>query len=53
MQEKQALSPQQLTAKPSRRFINQALKDQNALNSTFIGQERARESAILWFGCCR
>jgi predicted ATP-dependent protease len=43
-----ALTLQQLTAKPSRRLINQALKDSNALNSTFIGQDRARDA--LAFG---
>jgi hypothetical protein len=48
MQSKYALHLQQLTAKPSRRLINQALKDENALNSTFIGQDRAR--AALSFG---
>jgi predicted ATP-dependent protease len=48
MQSKYALHLQQLTAKPSRRLINQALKDDNALNSTFIGQDRAR--AALSFG---
>jgi predicted ATP-dependent protease len=48
MPSKYALNLQQLTAKPSRRLINQALKDVKALNSTFIGQERAR--AALSFG---
>ncbi|MDP5030277.1 MAG: AAA family ATPase [Paraglaciecola sp.] len=43
-----ALTLQQLSAKPSRRLINQALKDNNALNSTFIGQDRARDA--LAFG---
>jgi predicted ATP-dependent protease len=38
----------QMTAKPSRRLINQALKDSAALNSTFIGQDRARDA--LAFG---
>ena len=38
----------QLTPNINRRAINQALKDDAALNSTFIGQERAREA--LTFG---
>jgi predicted ATP-dependent protease len=45
---KHALNPQQLTALPSRRLINQALKDPAVLSSTFIGQERAKEA--LSFG---
>ena len=43
-----ALTLPQLTAKPSRRLINQALKDDAALNSAFIGQQRARDA--LAFG---
>ena len=43
-----ALSLPHLTAKPSRRLINQALKDENALNASFIGQDRARDA--LAFG---
>ena len=50
MQSKYALHLQQLTAKPSRRLINQALKDQQALNSTFIGQDRAREALSFGLG---
>ncbi|NVK54449.1 MAG: AAA family ATPase [Alteromonadaceae bacterium] len=42
------LSATQLTPTINRRAINQALKDDAALNSTFIGQERAREA--LTFG---
>lgn len=45
-----ALNLQQLTAKPSRRFINQALKDKAALNSTFIGQDRARDALEFGLG---
>lgn len=48
MQSKYALELHQLTAKPSRRLINQALKDEQALNSTFIGQDRAKDA--LAFG---
>jgi predicted ATP-dependent protease len=50
MQSKYALHLQQLTAKPSRRLINQALKDQQALNSTFIGQDRARDALSFGLG---
>ncbi len=50
MQDKYALHLQQLTAKPSRRLINQALKDQHALNSTFIGQDRARDALSFGLG---
>ena len=50
MQSKYALDLQQLTAKPSRRLINQALKDQQALNSTFIGQDRARDALSFGLG---
>jgi predicted ATP-dependent protease len=48
MHSKYALELHQLTAKPSRRLINQALKDEQALNSTFIGQDRAKDA--LAFG---
>ena len=44
----QKLSVEQLSAMPSRRMINQALKDEQAIHSTFIGQERAKEA--LSFG---
>jgi predicted ATP-dependent protease len=50
MQSKYALHLQQLTAKPSTRLINQALKDQQALNSTFIGQDRARDALSFGLG---
>ena len=50
MQSKYALHLQQLTAKPSRRLINQALKDQQALHSTFIGQDRARDALSFGLG---
>jgi predicted ATP-dependent protease len=44
------LTHTQITAKPNRRLINQALKDENALMSTFIGQERAREALSFGLG---
>ncbi|TDF41833.1 ATP-dependent protease [Alteromonadaceae bacterium M269] len=44
------LTHNQLSAKPNQRFINQALKDDNALTSTFIGQERAREALSFGLG---
>ena len=50
MQSKYALPVQQLTAKPSTRLINQALNDQQALNSTFIGQDRARDALSFGLG---
>lgn len=50
MLEKHALSAQQLTAMPSRRLINHALKDDQALTSTFIGQDRAREALSFGLG---
>ncbi|MGS2720563.1 Lon protease family protein [Paraglaciecola aestuariivivens] len=50
MQSKYALELQQLTAKPSRRLINQALKDDLALTSTFIGQDRARDALSFGLG---
>uniref|UniRef100_UPI00262F034E AAA family ATPase n=1 Tax=uncultured Paraglaciecola sp. TaxID=1765024 RepID=UPI00262F034E len=50
MQAKYALHLQQLTAKPSRRLINQALKDQHALSATFIGQDRARDALSFGLG---
>ncbi|WP_026375127.1 Lon protease family protein [Aestuariibacter salexigens] len=46
----QALSPQQLSAMPSKRLINQALNSEHALSSTFIGQERAREALTFGLG---
>lgn len=45
-----ALTAQQLSAIPSRRLINQALKDDAVLTSTFIGQERAREALSFGLG---
>lgn len=50
MTEHRTLSPSQLTALPSRRMVNQALKDENALHATFIGQERAREALSFGLG---
>ena len=50
MSENHALNAQQLTAKPSRRLINQALKDEQALSATFIGQERAKEALAFGLG---
>jgi predicted ATP-dependent protease len=50
MQSQYALHLQQLSAKPSRRLINQALKDQQALSSTFIGQDRARDALSFGLG---
>ncbi|WP_342808104.1 ATP-binding protein [Alteromonas sp. M12] len=45
-----SLSVEQLTAIPSRRLINQALRDDNALLATFIGQQRAREALSFGLG---
>ncbi|GAA0857571.1 ATP-binding protein [Aliiglaciecola litoralis] len=45
-----SLNAKQLTAVPSRRFINQALQDDKALQATFIGQERAREALSFGLG---
>ncbi len=50
MQHKYALELQQLTAKPSRRLINHALKDDSALDATFIGQNRARDALSFGLG---
>lgn len=50
MQSKYALHLQQLTAKPSTRLINQALNDPQALHSTFIGQDRARDALSFGLG---
>lgn len=44
------LSIQQLSATPSRKLINQALKDDAALTSNFIGQARAREALSFGLG---
>jgi predicted ATP-dependent protease len=45
-----ALTANQLTPNLNRRAINQALRDDDALNSTFIGQERAREALSFGLG---
>ncbi|WP_158968405.1 Lon protease family protein [Paraglaciecola sp. L3A3] len=50
MQSNYILHLQQLSAKPSRRLINQALKDDSALDSTFIGQDRARDALSFGLG---
>ncbi|MCF2946786.1 AAA family ATPase [Paraglaciecola aquimarina] len=50
MHSKYALHLQQLTAKPSRRSINHALKDDAALDATFIGQDRARDALAFGLG---
>ena len=42
------LEPVQLSARPSNRLIDAALKDESVLQSTFIGQARARDA--LQFG---
>ena len=47
---KYALSPAALTPSLNRRQINQALKDEEAVNATFIGQERAREALSFGLG---
>ena len=47
---KYALSLKEITAKPSRRLINHALKDDNAMQATFIGQARAREALDFGLG---
>ena len=44
------LEPTQLTAKPSRRAINAAMKDPAALQASFIGQARAREALDFGLG---
>jgi predicted ATP-dependent protease len=50
MRSQYALNLQQITAKPSRRLINQAMKDDKALNATFIGQERAKDALAFGLG---
>ena len=47
---KYALSLKDITAKPSRRLINHALKDEQATQATFIGQARAREALDFGLG---
>lgn len=44
------LAPEKLTANILKRSINQALKDDAVLHSTFIGQERAREALEFGLG---
>lgn len=50
MLDHQSLQPQQLSARPSRKVINQAMDDSQSLSSTFIGQERAREALEFGLG---
>lgn len=50
MRSQYALNLQQITAKPSRRLINQAMKDDKALSSTFIGQDRAKDALAFGLG---
>lgn len=45
-----ALALDELTPSLNRRAINSALKDDEALNATFIGQERAREALTFGLG---
>lgn len=45
-----ALAVDELTPSLNRRAINSALKDDEALNATFIGQERAREALTFGLG---
>ncbi|MBC3764378.1 Lon protease family protein [Neptunicella marina] len=44
------LTPQQLSAKPSRKLINDALKSEETLSATFIGQHRARTALDFGLG---
>lgn len=44
------LSPAELTPTINRKAITAALKDDEALNATFIGQERAREALTFGLG---
>lgn len=44
------LAADQLTPTLNRKVINAALQDDDALNSTFIGQERAREALTFGLG---
>lgn len=50
MTQHHALIPQQLSAMPSRKLINHAMRDESALTATFIGQERAREALSFGLG---
>lgn len=45
-----ALAPSSLTPTINRRVLNSALKDDEALHATFIGQERAREALTFGLG---
>ncbi|WP_232363210.1 Lon protease family protein [Alteromonas naphthalenivorans] len=45
-----ALDPVDLTPTINRKAVNAALKDDEALNATFIGQERAREALTFGLG---
>jgi predicted ATP-dependent protease len=45
-----ALDPIDLTPTINRKAVNAALKDDEALNATFIGQERAREALTFGLG---
>ena len=45
-----ALNVDALSPTINRRAINSALKDSEALNATFIGQERAREALTFGLG---
>lgn len=45
-----SLTPSSLTPTINRRAINSALKDDEALHATFIGQERAREALTFGLG---
>ena len=44
------LGPNKLTANILKHSINQALKDDSVLDSTFIGQERAKEALEFGLG---
>ena len=46
----QALQAPSLSPELNRRQINQALKDSEAVNTSFIGQERAREALSFGLG---
>lgn len=50
MTKAQPLEYQQLYAKPSNRLIDAALKDDSVMQTTFIGQERAREALSFGLG---
>ncbi|UAA39954.1 AAA family ATPase [Paraneptunicella aestuarii] len=50
MTKAQPLEYQQLYAKPNNRLIDAALKDDSVMQTTFIGQERAREALSFGLG---